>query len=723
MFIGLVGWAACGRQGSSSGVLLENDRLKVELAADLPLVRSYTCKQSGFVFSGDSGSTGWAVNGHFYPWREWKISADGEVDKRVYHLSLPALGLGFDYTLALWKEGLAIGLSHISDPAGRLKELSWGDRLLLNTSDSSFRWWARQTGIGKSWEPKKSDNRGLWNYDENRGRAGDSVPALSTVDACLWSRRGSGMENDKREENDKGSGNDDRSDNGNGNGNDKGDGRDAGILAALTSNVDFLPVKMAGGPGHGFSLGLNTWRYRLAGQTMPLLSANLLFLGDLNHDGVVSDHDYFLWKNRHLPDAPVTIRGSISYKIFMDEPTAKDPVTTMDQLDKIVTAIYHITDGLPQIAYLVGWQYHGHDTGYPSFDQWNERLGSRAGVYERSAYYRSHLNTCLSYHINIDDAYRSNKGFDTAIMATDFDGGPMFWQMFHSDTAFHISHTKDLQTGSIFKRLDALFKTVPVRQVVHIDAMRTINCNPVWEKDSLGVAEELEQGLKPIMRWLRDRGIAVTTEGQNGMPHELTGVVAGVYHLDEPSEANLMIRHRKLLGGGWQEGRGRLECGLGTSLHEDLAYRKVGNNWGFTKDWGVLRERIYLGSLLYLYYQERQLVDASKKTEGWALKFDDGTTVAIDTKNDHLLVSRGDLVIARDDDRFVPLDHSIYVYSKAGGAREWMLPAAFRGRPLEVFSLTENGRTTAPDWKISGDSIRLVLKAGIPVKIVLKNSE
>ncbi len=308
-------------------------------------------------------------------------------------------------------------------------------------------------------------------------------------------------------------------------------------------------------------------------------------------------------------------------------------------------------------------------------------------------------------------------------MATDYDGGPMFWQMFHSDTAYHASHYKDWQSGAAVKRLNRLLQTVPVQEILHIDAMRTINCNPAWEKDSIGVTEELDLGLKPILQWLNGKGIAVTTEGQNGMPHYLTGLVSGVWHLDDPTVANLMTYHRKLVAGGLGEGRGRLECGLGTSLHEDLAYGKENGNAGFKEHWEVLKERIYLGSLLYLYYQQRQLVDAMKNAGGWVLKFDDSTVTTIDTKKDHLLVTRGNLVIARDDDRFIPIGNGVYVFSKKGGDTEWMLPENFRGKLLEVFSLTENGRRAAAAWKISGDSIRLSLGAGIPVKITLKNGE
>jgi len=39
----------------------------------------------------------------------------------------------------------------------------------------------------------------------------------------------------------------------------------------------------------------------------------------------------------------------------------------------------------------------------------------------------------------------------------------------------------------------------------------------------------------------------------------------------------------------------------------------------------------------------------------------------------------GDVVIADDDERFIPRGDAIYAYSLAGSEREWVLPKRFRG--------------------------------------------
>ena len=48
-------------------------------------------------------------------------------------------------------------------------------------------------------------------------------------------------------------------------------------------------------------------------------------------------------------------------------------LTFSDALE-VAKRIGTLTLGLPKIAYLVGWQYSGHDSKYPSWDVVNERL-------------------------------------------------------------------------------------------------------------------------------------------------------------------------------------------------------------------------------------------------------------------------------------------------------------------------------------------------------------
>jgi hypothetical protein len=86
------------------------------------------------------------------------------------------------------------------------------------------------------------------------------------------------------------------------------------------------------------------------------------------------------------------------------------------------------------------------------------------------------------------------------------------------------------------------------------------------------------------------------------------------------------------------------------------------------------------------------------------------------------MVSWGEVTVADDDDRFIPLgDDAIYAYSDGGSERDWTLPEAFVGAALEVFALSREGRTPFKDYRTDGATIRLNLPPRAPVKIVRKS--
>ena len=56
-------------------------------------------------------------------------------------------------------------------------------------------------------------------------------------------------------------------------------------------------------------------------------------------------------------------------KIFLKAKTRDTVTTTMDQVRDIIRRTYEVSGGIHQIIYLVGWQYDGHDSKYPSWDK------------------------------------------------------------------------------------------------------------------------------------------------------------------------------------------------------------------------------------------------------------------------------------------------------------------------------------------------------------------
>ena len=248
-------------------------------------------------------------------------------------------------------------------------------------------------------------------------------------------------------------------------------------------------------------------------------------------------------------------------------------------------------------------------------------------------------------------------------------------------------------------------------------------------------------GLLPIVEWLRDRGISVSGEGYNGLPIDPTLLNAAFWHHDA-SDLSRQIFHRKVMGGGRGDhygGATTRDFGICKSIHQDITYRPVSVSslgreqfleyfpWlheqtratlSFLDNWDEIVDRIYRGSLLNLFYLEREMLSWDEEGDGVRIRFSGGVEaqVCIDGP-DHLHVTWGDVVVADGDDRFVPLGDGVYCYSLRGGRREWTLPPGLRGRELALYSLSREGRGPAPEHAVDGDRLTLTLAAGVPVKV------
>jgi hypothetical protein len=187
-----------------------------------------------------------------------------------------------------------------------------------------------------------------------------------------------------------------------------------------------------------------------------------------------------------------------------------------------------------------------------------------------------------------------------------------------------------------------------------------------------------------------------------------------------------------MAGGGWGDHYGPptvLDLALGSSIHQDFTYRPWKNpypkeihaEWltvSFERDWNEMVRRIYLGSLLYQFYLEREMTKFDGGRDGFTARY--GKDVLVEyRKPDTLRVTWGDVVVAEGGDRFIPRGNSIYAYSQHGSERTWMLPPAFRGKPVQVFTLGKNGGGPAPEYRLGNDGIRLRLEPRVPVKIAI----
>ncbi len=86
-----------------------------------------------------------------------------------------------------------------------------------------------------------------------------------------------------------------------------------------------------------------------------------------------------------------------------------------------------------------------------------------------------------------------------------------------------------------------------------------------------------------------------------------------------------------------------------------------------------------------------------------------------------LIVKDGNLTIARNQDRFVPIsEEEIRLYSSAGGHRCWPLPEKWRGREFELKVLSDQGLLTGPTFDSTEGQIRFQMQPKEPYMLRLK---
>ncbi|MGH9544895.1 MAG: endo-alpha-N-acetylgalactosaminidase family protein [Terriglobales bacterium] len=486
-----------------------------------------------------------------------------------------------------------------------------------------------------------------------------------------------------------------------------------GICATIANNIGTwkLSSQFLGGSGRAsdFAFWNGRYHYRLQDKVQPLLESRIAILTeDKNDDSSVDWMEAALWHRELLPEPnPMYAEPVHIYKIlnaWVPPPPSNKPVTTFDECLPIIQSIERLTGGLPQIVFLVGWQYCGHDSGYPSLDKVNEELGGRDRLIALVKEAKKH-NAVISYHINLDDAYREYPGFDPKVLCLDRDGEPYPWMKYVDLQAYHISHTKEVETGYFQKRAQAFLDTVPVEKAVHLDTFRYSNAT-FGPNEDIGLNDELVLGCENIVKWFAERGIDVSSEG----PYDgFYGVLSWFLHrfvMQDPF--HLIMMQGKVYGGGKPaEPVGEL---LGWSMNTGVQARPP--KYADFYSPAEFTDLFYLGTLLQFYLAKKKLVFLGPMGEEHIARFGDGT-ISSQKKGGSLLVKEGEITLADGQDRLIPLnDHELRLYSVTGGKRSWTLPRGWSGQEVKLIEL--GGSASPRTIRLQGNSFELTMEPRQP---------
>lgn len=262
---------------------------------------------------------------------------------------------------------------------------------------------------------------------------------------------------------------------------------------------------------------------------------------------------YYDWQKTRLPERPYLhpYHQTLVMKIFLAQRQANEGCQvylTFEEALEVIRKLDRLTCELPKIVYLVGWQFHGHDSKYPSWAEVNPRLKrprdatpaeSLRWLMDEARQY----HTTVSLHINMFDAYQNSplwaEYLQRGIIAKDTDGALIQGEV--ADVAraaprpdnqvYYVSYAREWETGLAKRRIDGLLAMLPVQRAgtIHIDAFHSLRPIPhAYPQEKYPRLSKADTRISPfldyplerevaaqrkIFRYFRDQGVDVTSEG------------------------------------------------------------------------------------------------------------------------------------------------------------------------------------------------------------------
>lgn len=419
---------------------------------------------------------------------------------------------------------------------------------------------------------------------------------------------------------------------------------------------------------------------------------------------------------RGLPPYNHTYHQSLVYKIFCAAKDAPDQnlVRFEDALHYIRT-IHDITGGLKQIAYLVGWQFEGHDSKYPAWLEVNRHLKRAEDPDARTSFLwlakeAKKYNALVSVHINMSDAYENSPLWktyrDNGLISCDNNGTPIKGGVWDGEQCYYVDKVREWESGYAQKRIDAIFELLPFLRengTVHIDAFGKIGGNP-----------QLRNAVFGIVDYWHKQGVDMTTES---IDLETIGRVPMAYHLNLSEKSRLKYPPNVLCGGGdygnkiWTtdpEAGCLYEEAWGVSIDKDLCQK----HGGLTS----IVDTICTKTLVWYYLNGHRALSYRDSDGIYRVTFSDGIESTVRKADRHLTIRHGNRTLVDGGDLFVPAlwtNGQWFAYSRNGGTRIWPLPGPWKdAKTVTATDLTDEGRGKTSTLIVSDGKLTITLEAG-----------
>jgi hypothetical protein len=485
-----------------------------------------------------------------------------------------------------------------------------------------------------------------------------------------------------------------------------------GITATIADNIPYwkLKTQLLGGEGAAtdFAIWLGKYYYRIENEVQPLLKAQIAILDqDRNGDGEVNWMEAALWHHDRLR-TPSTKFDPLTFTYVvindwvkpLDEPAGgyAPPVTTFAQTLDVIRTVSRVTGNAKQYVVLVGWQFAGHDTGYPALNQVNGRLGGLPAL-RKLIKNAEKYNATITYHINVNDAYQRSPLFDRSVLQFNRQGEPYIWSFQFKDGPpdYRISDTKQFRSGYFQKRVQAMLDLVPVKNAIQLDTFRNTDIS-FGPGENIGIVAESTYGAK-ILDWFSERGIEPSIEGADDA---YFGKLERALHRNIDDPFHLLMMQGKIYGGGRYRA-GELGQVLGWSTDMSYAPREQAVIGGTLKTLSAdqIADDYFLGNVTQSYLTKKNLIwigaekvgeqevkkedtTATVPINDFIARFSDGTVSKVTHDGNWTVLDQG--VLAVDGNRrMLPMsDREIILYGVDSGVYRWKLPPGWKGARISA---------------------------------------
>lgn len=452
--------------------------------------------------------------------------------------------------------------------------------------------------------------------------------------------------------------------------------------------------------------------------------------GDYDGDGAVSWVDGAKVVRGGIDAVPnPQYEGKSFVRTFVDRPPTRRDTTGLREELKFEEVLQRIktfaaqTDSAAYVMYLLGWQYEGHDSGYPSVDKVNENLGGFDALVKLIEEAKKY-NVNVTFYDNYDDSYPNHPGWDPDVICRDPQGQMMKGGVWEGNQSYLISAYKYVMKNGL-DRVRFTLDTYPVQGAYFIDVLsggfnggRKYDFNP---ESPAGAIKNFEGKLR-LIEAFNKRGVDIATEDFTGYFVGHVGTFGNIIAFDnvyfqkeEPIPLIPFIYHSKTSYGMKISDRSK---NLRRFIYGHRAEKFTNRRSVFTPADYILdnlpKQKLY-GKAMKAYEKTGDLEK---------VVYEDGSVVEADIAADKYSVTLGNgLVIAKDYTSFVPVkENVIMACSRDGGAFSYALPKnQDDGKNIAVWKLNANGTRDKVKFKVSKGSIHFESLPNEPYQIVFRS--